>query len=98
MIVTYYTGLKDAQGFKLFLRVAWEPFEEQFQPIETRFIDHTKIIVRLANVEHQILFKEENQYNQRGPHLHVCHISIAADGQYREKAQGDIEMAVRRRL
>ena len=59
----------DAQGFKLFLRVAWEPFEAQFQSIETRFIHHTNIVVRLAGAEvsgHQIHFyKKETQDKQR---------------------------------
>ena len=56
----------DAQGFKRFLRVTWEPFEQQFQSIETRFIHHTNIVVRLANAEHQIHFyKKEIQDKQR---------------------------------
>ena len=63
----YTDIIKDAQGFRLFFKVAWEPFEEQFQSIETSFIDHTNIIVRLANVEHQILYKEEAQDSQRAP-------------------------------
>ena len=54
------------QGFKRFLRVTWEPFETQFQSIETRFIHHTNIVVRLAGAEHQIHFYEkETQEKQR---------------------------------
>lgn len=60
-----FVFFEDAQGFRLFLKVAWEPFEEQFQSIETSFIEHINIIVRLANVEHQILYKGESQDNQR---------------------------------
>ena len=56
----------DAQGFKRFLKVTWEPFEVQFQSIETRFIDHTNIVVRLANAEHHIHFyRKETQDKQR---------------------------------
>ena len=56
----------DAQGFKQFLRVTWEPFESQFQSIETRFIHHTNIVVRLAGAEHQIHFyNQEAQYKQK---------------------------------
>ena len=44
----------DMQSFKLFLRVTWEPFEAHFQSIETRFIHHTDIVVRLAGAEYQI--------------------------------------------
>ena len=56
----------DAQSFKRFFRVAWEPFEAQFRSIETRFIHHTNIVVRLAGAEHQIHFyNKETQERQR---------------------------------
>ena len=56
----------DVQGFKQFLRVTWEPFETQFQSIETRFIHHTNIVVRLAGTEHQIyLHNQDVQDKQR---------------------------------
>ena len=56
----------DAQGFKQFLRATWEPFEAQFQSIETSFIHHTTIVVRLAGAEQQIHFyKKEAQDRQR---------------------------------
>ena len=58
-MVTY--NIQDAQGFKLFLRVAWEPFEEEFFKIETRLKAHADVVVNLANVEHQILYKNESQ-------------------------------------
>ena len=74
--------IQDAQGFRLFFRVAWEPFEEQFQSIEATFVDHINIIVRLANVEHQILSKEEDQDNQRWSHVYICH-NISAHTRYR---------------
>ena len=55
----------DAQGFKRFLRVTWEPFEAKFQSIETKFIHHTNIVVRLAGAEHQNYFyKKEAQDKQ----------------------------------
>ena len=41
------------QGFKLFFRLTWEPFEAQFGSIEAKFANHTIAVVRLANVEHQ---------------------------------------------
>ena len=69
-----FTLVEDKQGFKLFFRVVWEPFEEQFQAVETSFKDHANTIARLANVEHQILYKEELQENQRKSHIHICHI------------------------
>lgn len=62
------------QGFRLFLTCVWEPFEIEFQPIEERFINHIDIIVRLANVEHQILYKRETQGNQGGSHIYTGHI------------------------
>ena len=40
-----------AQGFRWFLKITWEPFEAQFQPIETRFRHHTDIVVRSAGAE-----------------------------------------------
>ena len=54
------------QGFKQFLKITWEPFEAHFRSIETRFIHHTNIVVRLAGAEHQIHFyNQEAQYKQK---------------------------------
>ena len=53
-VITYFSYVIDAQGFKQFLKVTWEPFEEQFQSLENRFIYHADIVVRLATAEHQI--------------------------------------------
>ena len=56
----------DAQGFLQFLRVTWEPFEARFQSIETKFMHHANIVVRLTSAEHQIYFyQKEAQDNQR---------------------------------
>ena len=56
----------DAQGFKRFLRVTWEPFEAHFQTIEARFMHHTTVVVRLAGAEHQNYFyQKETQDKQR---------------------------------
>ena len=41
------------QGFKLFFRFTWQPFEEAFDTIEARFLNHTLAVVRLANVDYQ---------------------------------------------
>ncbi|KAF8424851.1 ankyrin repeat-containing domain protein [Tirmania nivea] len=41
-------------GFKLFMKLAWEPFEQKFKPIEDQFLHHTLIVVRSANVQHLI--------------------------------------------
>ena len=41
------------QGFKLFFRIAWEPFEAQFGSIEARFLNHTIAVVRLATIDFQ---------------------------------------------
>lgn len=50
------------QGYKLFFRQAWEPFEAQFGPIEARFSDHTIAVVRSANIHYQTLALEfQNQ-------------------------------------
>ena len=43
----------DFQGFKLFLRLTWEPFEAQFGAIEASFSNHTIAVVRLANIDYQ---------------------------------------------
>lgn len=62
----WYSPYIDAQGFKLFLRIIWEPFESQFQSIETRFMHHTNIVVRLANAEHHShYYRKETQEKQR---------------------------------
>ena len=37
-------------------------------------MDHIKIVVRLANAEHQILYKIDCQDNQRESCNHACHI------------------------
>ena len=76
MLLTYYQFLlvltimsyTDAQGFKRFLRVTWEPFEAEFQSMETRFTHHTNIVVRLAGAEHLIHYytrQEGECYNYR---------------------------------
>ena len=55
----------DARGFRWFLRNRWEPFESQFQSIETSFIDHVDI-VQLSGAKHQMHFpKEDTQSKQR---------------------------------
>ena len=46
----------DAQGFKRFFRVTWEPCEARFHSIENKFIHHANIVVRLAGAEYQIHF------------------------------------------
>ena len=60
---TYFLSYIDVQGFKQFLKVTWEQFEQQFQSIETRFIHHANIVVRLANAEHQIDFYQDKKRN-----------------------------------
>ena len=40
----------DRTGFRLFLKIIWEPFEMKFKPIEARFMHHALVIVRTANV------------------------------------------------
>ena len=40
----------DRTGFRLFLKITWEPFEMKFKPIEARFMHHALVIVRTANV------------------------------------------------
>ena len=49
--MTYFA--LDSDGFKLFLRLTWDPFEEQFTSIETRFMTNVNVVARLANVEFQ---------------------------------------------
>ena len=78
----------------MFLRVIWEPFEDQFLSIETSIIDCANLIFRLANVQHQILSIEESQENKRESHIHV--ILSSTHSVCRSKAQGDIEMVVKR--
>ena len=51
----------DVQGFIQFLRVTWEPFETQFQSIETSFKHHADIVIRLAGAEHQIESYQDKQ-------------------------------------
>ena len=43
-------------GFKRFLKVTWEPFEQQFKSIEDRFIRHKQLVLESATLEHQIYF------------------------------------------
>ena len=47
------TSTLDSQGFKLFFKLTWEPFEAQFGSIETCFSNHTIAAVRLANADFQ---------------------------------------------
>ena len=73
--MSYYL---DAQGFKRFLRVVWEPFEAKFQPIEAKFIHHANIVVRLASVEHQTCFQtyfytKEAQDKRKQEGEYYCH-------------------------
>ena len=79
------------RGFKLFLRLTWEPFEVQFQSIEARFIHHADIIVRIADVEHKSnYYKKEIQNNQRQEGesdlypLYKCTIDLDTDERRRE--------------
>ena len=77
MLIIY--SIKDSQGFKLFLRVAWEPFEEEFQSMETCIVGHINIVVRLANAEHQVLYKTESQENQRESQIYIYHLIVTTD-------------------
>ena len=52
MLFRSYVTL-DFQGFKLFFKHTWEPFEAQFGSIEAHFSNHTIAVVRLANVDYQ---------------------------------------------
>ena len=58
IIVNTYLCFLASQGFKIFLRNIWEPFQEQFELIEMRFNNNANIVFRLvvvhsANVEHE---------------------------------------------
>ena len=67
----------DVKNFKQFLRVIWEPFETQFRSIETRFIHHTSIVVRLAGADHQIYsYTQEVQDKQRQEGECYNHVAI----------------------
>ena len=77
LIVITYLYFLDLRGFKLFLRLIWEPFEEQFKPIEARFLNNADIVFRLvmtysanmgrANMEHQNnAYKKEIEERQEG--------------------------------
>ena len=56
----------DTQGFRQFLRLAWEPFEIQFQLIEARFIHHSDTVVGLlGDDENQTYFHRKEQDKQR---------------------------------
>lgn len=49
----------DLQGFKLFLRYLWEPFEDEFKSIEKHFLNNATAVYRLvmmylANAKHQM--------------------------------------------
>lgn len=43
----------DVRGFKLSLKVIWEPFEAQFGSIETRFKENALSVVCFGNIDHQ---------------------------------------------
>lgn len=63
---TFYCLGLDLQSFKRFLKVTWEPFEEEYQSIEAQFIHYTTIVVRLAGAEHQNhIYNKEIQDKQR---------------------------------
>ena len=48
-----YLFYLDVKGFKLFFNQIWEPFEAQFDSIETSFSNHALTIVHLANIDYQ---------------------------------------------
>ena len=54
-----------------FLRVTWEPFETHFQSIETRFIHHTNIVVRIAGADHQIQEFQDKQRHKSECYNHI---------------------------
>ena len=62
-LLNYFT--LDLQGFKLFFRLTWEPFEAQFGSIESRFLNNTSIIVRLANAELQSYVYNSLEYQKK---------------------------------
>ena len=63
-VVTYVYGFLDSQGFKVFLRLMWEPFEEQFKLIETRFLNNADIVFRLAMIHSANVGHQNHSYNQ----------------------------------
>ena len=65
LVLTFLSYL-DAQGFRRFLRTSWNPFEVQFQSIETQFIHYTDMVVCIAGAEHQIHFYQEEVRKQEG--------------------------------
>ena len=52
-LISSYHPPSGLQGFKLFFRLRWEPFEAQFSSIEASFLNRTIVVVRLANVDYQ---------------------------------------------
>ena len=55
----------DFQGFKLFFRLTWVPFEAQFGSIEARFSNHAIAVIRLANADYQNRVLELLEYQKR---------------------------------
>ena len=57
----------DLKSFKLFLRLMWEPFEEQFKSTEMNFSKNAEIVFRsvmIHSVHQNSLFKKETQERQ----------------------------------
>ena len=64
LIMITYLCFLDLQGFKLFLKLTWEPFEEQFKSIETRFLNNAEIIIRLVIVHSADTGHQYHAYNK----------------------------------
>ena len=47
------------QGFKLFFKLTWEPFETQFSFIEASFLHHATAVRCLANINYQHRAQED---------------------------------------
>lgn len=47
-------------SFRIFLRVTWEPFQENFDALDSEFRSHVEIVIRTAAiVEHERLRSKE---------------------------------------
>ena len=62
----------DRTGFRLFLKITWEPFEMKFRPIEARFMHHVLVIVRTANATQTLQeyeYRAQRNLQEEGNHI-----------------------------
>ena len=74
--------MSDGRRFKLFLKLTWAPFEEQFKSIETRFLNNAGIVINSVIIDSADMGRQYHAYmkeiheRQEGEH-YSCKLSMS---------------------